>query len=737
MAGIDNLNPEQREAALHKDGPLLILAGAGSGKTETMTQRIVHLIKNENVRPENILAVTFTNKAAKMMKERVAKNLGDANAWVRIMTFHSFCLWVLRYHGEELGYKKNFAVYDPTDQKAVVKRLVREMDLDDSIYKPARVLHDISKFKEAARSVVDVDEAATLSGKLFEENIATLYRKYQAKLRSNNAMDFDDLILNAVRLFEANERILATYQRMFEYIMVDEYQDTNYLQFRLVQLLADKHQNLCVVGDDDQCIYQWRGADITNILNFEKNFKNTKVIKLEQNYRSTEYILKGANSVIANNQERKKKKLWTDRGAGEKIAYRVVRDQKEEAHFVASEIMKLLSEGQRFSDIAILYRTNAQSRTFEDEFFGLKIPYQMLGSLRYYERKEIKDMISYMSLVQNPDDDVALIRVINEPKRGIGPKGLAGIISKAAEKEISIMQLLTQEDGTSDLSSTSKAAVAEFVAMMTSLSAEYENYKISEIYNEILERTRYIQILEAKNRTEDDARIENILGFTDAIIEFEKENPSATLPDFLENLALMSDVDSHKDGEDAVTFMTIHSAKGLEFPVVFLVGMEENLFPSPNSQKAVNGIEEERRLCYVGMTRAMEKLYLVRAKDRMLYGRYDRTLESRFLGEIDKAVLDGDVLPGADVTGFFHAPMGGGDGYESSRRISSRAGAAAGRGGLLGKSGGMSFAKGDKVSHPKFGEGLVIEVNGSIVTVIFDSVGTKKLATEIAPLEKL
>ncbi|MDR0852232.1 MAG: UvrD-helicase domain-containing protein [Clostridiales Family XIII bacterium] len=738
---LDTLNPQQREAALHKDGPLLILAGAGSGKTSMMTHRIAHLVKDEGVSPYHILAVTFTNKAATEMRERVERLTGSGiRMW--ILTFHSACLRILRKHADKLGYKDGFVVYDPTDQKVVVKAVVKHFNLDEKKFSPTYVLGVIGKAKERGKTAAVF--AAEADQSPLRKILADLYIEYERTLRGNNAMDFDDLLMNTVLLFDRFPDVLAEYQERFHYIMVDEYQDTNNMQYRFVKLLAEKRGNICVVGDDDQCIYQWRGADISNILDFEKDFKGTKIIKLEQNYRSHGNILGAANSVIAHNTSRKRKKLWTDKEDGEKIQYICTYDEKEEARFVAREILKGVDEGRRHREFAVLYRTNAQSRTFEEAFSAYRVPYQVVGGVRYYDRKEIKDILSYMRLVQNPADDLALSRIINEPKRGVGEKTIAKLTALAAAQGENIFEILHDDYVLSELSSKSKESVRELVSVLDGYIAGREEIKISALYDGLLVKTGYARALEMQNSVEADSRLENLLEFKTVILEYELEEPGITLADFLEKITLISDIDNHDRSEDAVTLMTMHSAKGLEFPVVFMPGMEEGLFPGSRSIESLGGVEEERRLCYVGMTRAMEKLYLLRAEGRTIYGRFGPTIESRFLREIDVTFLEGAEQLGKGTTGYFHEPMGAADGYAEAevirpfdqlRRIResvARDGAA--RNSL---SAGLDIAKGDKVRHAKFGTGLVLDADDKTVTVMFDAEGKKKLAKGIAPLEKM
>jgi DNA helicase-2/ATP-dependent DNA helicase PcrA len=639
MDFLDKLNPQQREAAIHKDGPLLILAGAGSGKTSTMTHRIAYLMKKEGISPYNILAVTFTNKAAREMRERVEELVGTGiNMW--ILTFHSACLRILRTYGDRIGYDKDFVVYDPTDQKVVIKNSIKAQNIDEKKFPVNYVLSIISDCKEKAISPAKYLEQNGENIKT--KTIYNLYKAYEGTLKKNNAMDFDDLILRTVQLFEKNEDILAIYQDRFKYIMVDEYQDTNYMQYRFIKLLAEGHNNICVVGDDDQCIYQWRGADIKNILEFEKDFKNTKVIKLERNYRSHANILAAAHSIIENNKGRKPKKLWTDKEKGEKIKYYRADDEKDEARYIAQEIDRLKSADLQYKDFAILYRTNAQSRTFEEALSARDLPYRVLGGIRYYDRKEIKDMMAYMRLVQNPSDDLSLARIINEPKRGIGEKTLEKLRTLASVRNESLFAALTDEEVVEGLPSKAVESVKQMIEAIAQFSQEKDNLKVSDIYDGLLVKTGYLKSLELQNTIESEGRIENLLEFKSVIYDYEEENPMITLSEFMEKVALIAEIDNHDAGENAVVLMTMHSAKGLEFPVVFIPGMEDGLFPGWRSYDKPDGVEEERRLCYVGMTRAMERLYLTSAQVRTLYGKTDYTKESLFLRELDKSLVEGD-----------------------------------------------------------------------------------------------
>ena len=772
---LSRLNKEQQEAVKHMEGPLLILAGAGSGKTTMMTHRIAYMLE-KGVSPYNILAVTFTNKAAGEMKDRIESLTGGTRGmWV--MTFHAMCVRILRNHGDVLGFKNGFSIYDESDKKALLKRIVKDLKIDEKIYPVSYLGSVISSCKEAEEDPDDYIDNNSMNFKA--ETVAKVYARYMEDLQQNNAMDFDDLLWNAVKLFEASSDVLSYYQQRFKYIMVDEYQDTNYLQYKLIHALAEKSHNLCVVGDDDQCIYQWRGADIRNILDFEKDFPETKVIKLEQNYRSDANILDLANSVIANNRNRKAKELWTDRNEGSKITYRRLEDEQREAWYVGGEIQRLHDEEDiPFNDMAILYRKNAQSRPFEEKFSFRGIPYRVLGGTRFYDRKEIKDVMSYMHLVENPSDDVAMARIINEPKRGLGPKSLGGIVSYAKAYKLSIFEALKEQEVLGSLSRKSRAAVEDLVTMLDELGAEQDNMELSDIYDNLIRRSGYLTALEAENTVEADARIENILELRSVIAEFEEKAAGSVLTDeedefreerdrlredgfdvkeptllqsFLEKIALLSDIDNRDESEDAVVMMTLHSSKGLEFPVVFMPGMENGLFPGSASMDDPSKMEEERRLCYVGITRAMRKLYLTGAQTRMLYGRTDFTIESEFMREMDTDLLEGDPTV-AEKTASAGGIRGDG-GILGMREFKGRYdGSADGYDASFGKpfdalkfakkqaSKGISnegFEAGDRIRHPKFGEGLLIDQDAKTLTIAFDSAGIKKLGKGFVKLTKV
>ena len=772
---LSRLNKEQQEAVKHMEGPLLILAGAGSGKTTMMTHRIAYMLE-KGVSPYNILAVTFTNKAAGEMKDRIESLTGGTRGmWV--MTFHAMCVRILRNHGEVLGFKNGFSIYDESDKKALLKRIVKDIKIDEKIYPVSYLGSVISSCKEAEEDPDDYIENNSMNFKA--ETVAKVYARYMEDLQQNNAMDFDDLLWNVVKLFEASSEVLSYYQERFKYIMVDEYQDTNYLQYKLIHALAEKSHNLCVVGDDDQCIYQWRGADIRNILDFEKDFPETKVVKLEQNYRSDANILDLANSVIANNRNRKAKELWTDRNEGSKITYRRLEDEQREAWYVGGEIQRLHDEeGIPFNDMAILYRKNAQSRPFEEKFSFRGIPYRVLGGTRFYDRKEIKDVMSYMHLVENPSDDVAMARIINEPKRGLGPKSLGGIVSYAKAYKLSIFEALKEQEVLGSLSRKSRAAVEDLVTMLDELGTEQDNMELSDIYDNLIRRSGYLTALEAENTVEADARIENILELRSVIAEFEEKAAGSVLTDeedefreerdrlredgfdvkeptllqsFLERIALLSDIDNRDESEDAVVMMTLHSSKGLEFPVVFMPGMENGLFPGSTSMDDPSKMEEERRLCYVGITRAMRKLYLTGAQTRMLYGRTDFTIESEFMREMDTNLLEGDptvaertasaggirgdggILGMREFKGRYE---GSADGYDASFSKPFDALKFAKKQASKGIS-NEGFEAGDRIRHPKFGEGLLIDQDAKTLTIAFDSVGIKKLGKGFVKLTKV
>ena len=739
---LDNLNERQKEAAMCTEGPLLILAGAGSGKTATMTHRIAYLIE-KGISPYKILAVTFTNKAAAEMRQRVERLTGVCpGMW--ILTFHSMGLRILRENYEAAGYEKNFVVYDTVDQKALLKNILKDLNVDPREYPVNYIGAIISKEKEADRSPQEYLEE---EGENFKSKIIySVYREYQSRLRKNNAMDFDDLLRNTLHLLRDYPDILGEYQRRFLYIMVDEYQDTNHIQYEIIKMLAAASRNLCVVGDDDQCIYQWRGADIRNILDFEKDFKEARVIKLEQNYRSCGNILSAAHSVIRNNKGRKGKKLWTEQEDGHKIVYTRCDNDKEEASYVARQIQLMEGPYRSFDDFAVLYRTNAQSRLFEDAFRRQMIPYQVLSGFSFYERKETKDMISYMRLVVNPKDDMAFLRIINEPKRGIGPKSIEKLKVLAEVQGKSMMEVISDPEVAAGLPAKAGVSVMNMAQVIELCREERDNLRISDIYDLLLVRTGYLKSLEDQNTIEAEGRIENLMDFKSFIYDFEKEKEAqgeeATLEEFLEKVATDGDADKYQSESGKVTLMTLHSAKGLEFPVVFMPGMEDGLFPGHRAMDSEEKMEEERRLCYVGMTRAKERLFLTGAAYRVIYGQGDYTRESTFLRELDPKVLDeaGDSIyvPNRRTVNSVGIDTGSLDGfavpaykpYDPLQRARKES--------KVNASGNDSdFNAGDAVAHGKFGRGIVLEADEKTVTVIFEEAGRKKLARGIAPLKKI
>lgn len=740
---LDRLNDKQREAAMNTEGPLLILAGAGSGKTSTMTCRIAYLIREIGVHPYNILAVTFTNKAAKEMRDRVASLIGEGvNMW--ILTFHSACLRILRYHAEVIGYGRDFAVYDPTDQKAVIKSICKELNIDTKKFTPNYFLGLISKCKEQR---ISPKQYAEVYGTDYREDmIRRVYDGYDKTLRKNNAMDFDDLLLKTVELFEKDEEILLKYQNRFRYIMVDEYQDTNMIQYTFVKMLADARdehgevrRNICVVGDDDQCIYQWRGADIRNILEFEKDFPGARTVKLEQNYRSTANILAAAHSVIEHNRGRKQKKLWTDAEDGNKIIYFRADNERDEAGFIASEVNRLSGPHAGYKDFAILYRTNAQSRTFEEALSRRGIPYRVLGGLRYYDRKEIKDMLCYMRLVQNKADDLSLVRIINEPKRGIGGKSVEKLQGFAAANGKSLFDVISDEEVLSSFSSKISAGLKSLAGIIEAYEKEKDNMKLSDLYDGLLVNSGYLKALEDQNTVEAEGRIENLMEFKSVIYSYEKEDPNLNLAEFMERIALLADVDNHDSDENAVVLMTLHSAKGLEFPYVFMPGMEDGLFPGWRAFDREDGLEEERRLCYVGITRAKQRLWMTSAETRTIYGKTDYTRESQFLRELDRRLVEGDGIyekKESTAAGAFHDGAADAKPFKPFDQLKYARQQTKNRAQAMQKAAGESFSPGERVSHPKFGQGTVIETDGRTIRIEFAD-ETRKLALGFAKIDKI
>ena len=758
MINLSTLNPQQRIAVENTEGPLLVLAGAGSGKTRVLTYRVAHLME-KGVPAWKILAITFTNKAAKEMAERVQALTGEAGSEAWISTFHACCARILRRDIEKLGYKRQFAIYDEDDRMSVIKAVLKELNLGDKEYPPKAVKAAIS---DAKNRMLSPDEWLRDAGDDFRNRkYYEAYRLYERTLRGNNALDFDDLLVKTLELLAEQPPVLEYYQNRFDYILVDEYQDTNRAQYELVRLLTGKKRNLCVVGDDDQSIYGWRGADIRNILDFEKDFPDAKVVKLEQNYRSTGNILDAANQVIAHNQGRKEKALWTQAGEGEKIALYHALDERDEAAFIAAMTRKLIAHGARAGDVAVLYRTNAQSRVLEEAFVRGGIPYHVYGGQKFYERREVKDLIAYMRALVNPDDDVSLRRIINEPKRGIGETTVEALQSYASSAEMSLMSAVLDVEN-APLAARPKKLIGEFAELMIDLTEALYEKTASEFLEFMIDKTGYVRALEAVKSDENAARIENIRELQGAVTEFERLNPEGGLADFLENVALVADTDSLNEGGGSVTLMTLHSAKGLEFDNVFLPGMEENIFPLARASYDDELMEEERRLAYVGITRAKKRLFLSHARSRALYNSRSANELSRFVSEIPARLLTdgtqrGDarrVPPPSAGHGFDRS---GGSGYYSGRGTGAKPtapskpglgipGVQKGFGGFVGSQARSAkpialFRVGDRVIHRSFGRGRVVEVMGAgeeqRVRVAFDGSVEKVFSASIAPIVKV
>ena len=767
MSLLDALNEPQRQAVMATDGPLLILAGAGSGKTRVLTHRTAYLIEECGVNPYNIMAITFTNKAAGEMRERIDQMVGYGSESIWVCTFHSTCVRILRRYIDRLGFGTNFTIYDSDDQKTLMKDICKRLEIDTKMYKEKMFLSAISSAKDELIDPIEFETRA--AGDYVKRKQAQVYREYQQALKQNNALDFDDLIMKTVELFKLDKEVLASYQDRFRYIMVDEYQDTNTAQFELIRLLALKYQNLCVVGDDDQSIYKFRGANIYNILNFEHHFPDATVIKLEQNYRSTQNILDAANAVIANNQGRKEKRLWTDNGAGDKITFEQLDTAAEEADFVARDIARRVRKGEyQYKDSAILYRTNAQSRLFEERFITANIPYKIFGGVNFYARKEVKDLLAYLKTIDNGQDDLAVRRIINIPKRGIGAASINKVALYAQEQEISFYDALCVAEQVPGLGKAA-AKIRPFVLFIQSMKAKAKLLSVADLLQEVIETTGYVRELEAEGTDEAEARIENIDELISKAVDYAEGEEAPTLNGFLENVALVADIDSFDENSDYVVLMTLHSAKGLEFPNVYLAGLEDGLFPSYMSITSDNSqaeIEEERRLAYVGITRAKKNLTITSARVRMVRGQTQYGKVSRFVREIPPELLSGKIYEPKTKEesieqstfqkarkAFRMVPSYGGSGYgkevgegygstfrsskatkpvytkvENQRDFGSAGGA-------------LSYQVGDRVRHIKFGDGEVMAiVSGGRdyeVTVDFDKVGTKKMFASFAKLKKI
>lgn len=766
---VQRLNPEQRQAVEATDGPLLIMAGAGSGKTRVLTHRIAYLIATRKAPPWSILAITFTNKAAREMQERVSKLVGPEGRDIWVSTFHSMCVRILRKDIQRIGFTSNFSILDSTDQLSVIRACMKYLNIDPKKFEPKAVQAAMSAAKN---ELVTPQQYEKKIGDYFEGIVSKVYTEYQKRLKSNNSLDFDDLIMTTIQLFKEVPEVLDFYQRKFKYIHVDEYQDTNRAQYMLCRMLADSHHRICVVGDSDQSIYRWRGADISNILNFEEDYPEARTILLEQNYRSTSNILNAANSVIGLNTGRKPKKLWTDQGEGPKIKVFRGDSEHDEGYFVTSEINKNVKEGKNYQDHAILYRTNAQSRVIEEILIKSDIPYQIVGGIKFYDRKEIKDMLAYLRLISNPDDDISLTRIINVPKRSIGDTTVGKLAAAAGERGTSIFRVLEVVDDLG-LAGRTRNALVEFYDMIAALNRMVEFLSVTELTEKMLDMSGYRTELQAENTIESRSRLENIDEFLSVTMEFEKNNEDKSLVSFLTDLALIADIDSMNDEEedrtDAVVLMTMHSAKGLEFPVVFIIGMEEGVFPHSRAFMDNEELEEERRLAYVGITRAEKQLFLSCARMRTLFGRTTANPPSRFLDEIpeelkeDTQIAQDRYRRGGNIGGSYGGRGfggGGGSNFGGNRArdlslggSTASAAAAAQKKGVTVTTGGSAsasaaggsgadFKAGDKVSHGKWGTGTIVSVKGTgndmELQIAFPApIGVKRLLAGFAPITKV
>lgn len=735
------LNPQQAEAVINIEGPMLIMAGAGSGKTKVLTCRVANLLQ-KGVRPYRILAITFTNKAAAEMRERVNNMSGPAAKDVWLFTFHAFCARFLRMEIDKLpGYGGNFAIYDTADSQNLIKQILKEMNLDDKRFQPSGILSRISNAKNALQ---DAAAFARQAGDFYEQKVADIYSRYEQKLQLNNALDFDDLLMLSIKLLQENKEVREKYQDRFDYLLVDEYQDTNHAQYLLTKFLAAKHRNICVVGDADQSIYGWRGADIQNILDFEKDYPDAKVIKLEQNYRSTQIILDAANAVIENNTGRKPKNLWTENKSGADIIYFQAVDERDEARFVIEQLQNLQrTENKKLGDMAILYRTNTQSRIFEEMLIKSGISYNMVGGLKFYERKEIKDIIAYLRVIFNPADSLSLLRIINVPKRGIGDASLAKIQAYAAANNVSLFEAVSNAAAIDGLSSRFVSKLDDLAGIIFELMNLASEAPVEDLIDRVLRDTGYLEELENERTPQAQSRIDNLHELISVAQEFAASEEENNLENFLAHVALVSDIDDTELGEDAITLMTLHSSKGLEFPIVFLVGMEEGLFPHARTLMDETEIEEERRLCYVGITRAKEKLFLSSTKMRTIYGNTVTYPPSRFLQEIPArlvktikrqerfSALENFKQVSEKYSARLQKPAST---FNPHSFMPQKPAAAAG-------GTGTRFNTGDRVSHSKWGEGMVVSVkdspDGQEVKVAFAGAGVRSLLTKYAVLKKL
>lgn len=742
------LNEMQQLAVDTTEGPLLILAGAGSGKTTVLVNRVEHIISSHLATPWQVLAITFTNKAAGELRERLVSAIGEEANDIWAYTFHSCCSRILRRFGEKIGYTNHFTIYDTDDSRRVMKQCQKQLGIEDKLINHKSILAEISRAKDSLISPEEYKQTA--QNDFRKSKIAECYELYQAQLKKSDAMDFDDIIFNTVKLLEENEDVRNIYQTQFKYVMVDEYQDTNHAQYVLTSLLADKYKNICVVGDDDQSIYRFRGATIENILSFENHYKGAKVIRLEENYRSTQNILDGANAVISHNKNRKGKTLFTRSGSGDKIVYKTVMSESEESQYIIDEIVKNVNNGMKYSDHAILYRMNAQSRNLEVMLTKSGISHRIIGGHRFFDRKEIKDIVSYLAVINNPSDNVRLQRIINVPKRAIGDTMFANVLEIGAWLGMSAFEVCERAD---EFQKTSRSAskLMNFTKMIRDFQECIENgMGLNDLLQEVLDVTKYLDYLQEEPETYED-RVNNIKELSSMFIKYEEESEDANLSEFLEDVALISDIDSYNEDEDAVVLMTLHSAKGLEFPVVFIPGMEEGIFPGNQSMFSEEDLEEERRLAYVGITRAKKKLYLISSQQRMLYGQTSRNMPSRFLREIPSSVIDDQSVVARRSTGFTtprtaYANASRNElGHSSHNKIGSYTQSSSsahkfGQAGNAAQKNNIDFKVGDTVCHKSFGTGTVLTITpmggDMLLEVAFDKAGTKKMMANYARLEK-
>ncbi|KGX90228.1 ATP-dependent DNA helicase PcrA [Pontibacillus halophilus JSM 076056 = DSM 19796] len=739
---LKGLNEQQQEAVKHTNGPLLIMAGAGSGKTRVLTHRIAYLLSEKDVSARNVLAITFTNKAAREMKDRVRDIVGPEAYDMLISTFHSMCVRILRRDIDRIGYDRNFSILDSTDQLSVIKQILKDLNLDPKKFDPRAMLGMISNSKNELKTAEDVTKAAA---NYYDQTMAQVYEQYQKRLRKNQSLDFDDLIMQTLTLFDRVPEVLEYYQNRFQYIHVDEYQDTNHAQYQLVKMLANRFENLCVVGDSDQSIYRWRGADIQNIMNFEKDYPSSRVILLEQNYRSTKSILDAANQVIDNNSGRKPKRLWTQNDDGALIQYYKAPTERHEGIYLTNQIEKLIREKDyRYKDFAVLYRTNAQSRTVEETFMKANVPYQIVGGTKFYDRKEIKDLLSYLRLIANPNDDISFSRVVNEPKRGFGKTSLENLQMYAARHDLSLYAAALEADQIG-LSKKATRVVIDFVNMIKNWTQMQDYLTATDLVDEVLEKTGYEEMLKNDKSLESQSRLENINEFMSVTKNFEETAEDKSLIAFLTDLALVADIDSMDEdpsADDQVTLMTLHSAKGLEFPVVFLIGMEESVFPHSRALMDDEELEEERRLAYVGITRAEQQLFITHAQMRTLFGKTNMNPMSRFIDEIPQEYIEGREQP-SNAGGFNDpAPTGFGGGFESGDRQPAQPKRKAKKISRPTTGGeDVAWNVGDKVVHNKWGTGTVVKVTGEGDSMELDIAfpppnGIKRLLAKFAPITK-